>query len=171
MNTDSLFSIQWQIAEGKWEQARLARQKNPPGSDYDETLTPLYDLLYGYIQFAYNGVNLFPGGDVSNQNTKVSVLDLAVELARTAYARQFIEAPDGAVANLVELEFRVEINFEKRAGDVIITTNQSDTPALVVPQKTFFSGVTHFLTTFTQEIKKQSPDLLDWECVAELREH
>jgi hypothetical protein len=164
------FIIKWEINEDKWDKARAARQTNLPGSDYDLSLTPLYDLLYGYVQFIYDDTRLFRDQNTPVRGKKLSVLDLAVELVRALGAGQFADAPDGTVVQLVELEFRVEISFARRLSQVIITTNQPGSHELSVPQETFFQGTQEFLTNFVGEIRKREPSLLDWKCVTELRD-
>jgi hypothetical protein len=163
------FSIRWQIQAEKWAKARVARQENLPGSDYDAGLTPLYDLLYGYVQFTYNENDLFAEPNTPYQGRKVSVLDLAVELIRTVGTEEFAAAPDGTTLQLVELEFRVEIIFIKRADHIVIRVNQPEVRELSVPQEAFFQGLQAFLAGFVGEIRKQEAPLLEWECVSELR--
>ncbi len=169
MDDSPRFRISWQIDDRDWEKARLTRQQNEPSSDYDVGLTPLYDLLYGHIQFNYGDLSLFPEQNGSGNGIRLSILDIAVQLSQTLFTDQFTDASDGAVASFVVLEYRVRFSFEKRQNHIIVRTDLPESRELIVPQDLLLHGIRDFLTEFLREIRRRAPALLEWHTVESLR--
>ena len=158
------FKINWDIPEKGWEKAVEVRQKEPPGSEYDKACGPHYDLLYGEIQVSYELNSLFP----SPQN--LSLADLAYGLYYGVVREGFKGAQEGSAIRFQQADDAFEISFKKSRGMVLIISNHPSSKELEVPEDDFFHGVRQFLITFTQELMRRAPELLDWESLSVLRE-
>lgn len=159
------FKINWHIPEDEWKRSTEVRQKEPPGSEYDKACGPHYDLLYGEIQVSYELSSLFP----SPQN--LSLADLAYGLHYGIVREGFKEAQEGSSIKFQQADDALEISFKKSGGKVLMITNHPSSKELEVPEDDFFHGVRQFLMTFSQELMRRAPELLDWESLSVLRKY
>ena len=158
------FQITWTIAPEQWENARAVWQENGPGSDYDLSYLPDYDLLNGYVQISAGGQDFFPG-----EGFYISGIDLAHGLIRVLGEGQFAQAPDGHAAVFNQADDALEITFTKQAGQVALGSNLEVARPLTVPLDDFLAGMAASLRAFAGQVQAHAPELLQWESFANLR--
>ena len=88
------FLIRWTISEREWEKAGRVFKENPPGSEYDRSFGPHYDLLYGDIQLMYGEDTLFDGSRERQGPTfNIPLADLAHGLNQLIFTEGFDKRP------------------------------------------------------------------------------
>ncbi len=164
------FEIIWQLQEKEWEKARQARQQHSPGSDYDNTLTPLYDLLYGPVQMVYGSQRLFPKWEKSaTDGLRMPILDFAIGLHQILQTTNFEQATRETRAQYTSHEQRLTFTASRREDHVEFSVDESHAQSLTLPPAIFVQGIRDFLQSFVGQIKDIVPEILEWESLAPLR--
>lgn len=158
--------IAWQLDDRAWEKARAARERYGPGTEYDRTMTPRYDLLFGSVQFEANGQRLFP----TEGGIKVSLLDLVAAMAEEILNRAPRPGAADEPLEVTVLDPRVTWRLTpNREGVTTIECDHGDAIPLQVPSKEVVPAAREFVEAITDELRRRSPDVLDWESVQALR--
>jgi hypothetical protein len=159
------FTIPWWIPDAQWEKAKLALGTQEAGSSYDRRGLGRYYLLYGDVDFVYDGAHFY-GGTYGANGINISLFDLAVTLA-DAYLNQGF-AP-GASTKYDQLDDDLQIHFS--GEDEVVRMAASDrSGVLLVPRAAFQEGVLAFLCGMAGAIEHRLREALEWESLAALRE-
>ncbi len=164
-------SLTWELPPEAWDAAVEARAAEPPGSPYDEGGVPRVALLNATVQLSAGDDALFPPLPGEAPGMELSLLDLGCALATEGIADGFAAEPDGTVAQYRQVDDAMEIDFERAGDDVVIRTNLDRSPDLRIPASDLDAEVRRFLDELLGEIDARAPALLDWHCLAPLREH
>lgn len=157
--------IAWQLDDRAWEKARAARERYEPGSEYDRSMTPRYDLLFGSVQFEANGQHLFPTAD----GIKVSLLDLVAAIAEEILNRAPRPGAEDEPLEVTVLDPRVTWRLTPdRDGVTTIECDHGDATPLQVPSDEVVPAAREFVEAITRELRRRSPDVLDWDSVQSL---
>ena len=164
------FEIIWQLPEKEWEKANRMRHKHAPGSDYDRTLTPLYDLLYGPVQMVYGPDKLFPKWQNSTTiGLRMPLLDVAVGLHQILQMETSENEAGEAHAYYILHETRLTFSATRKDDLIEFTVSESQSQPLLLPSAAFARGIREFLQSFIGQVKNKVPKILEWESVTPLR--
>lgn len=165
MNEEHTFTIRWSVPDSQWEKARVALEKHGRGSNYDQRGLARYYLLYGDVDFVYDG-KPFYGETYGADGINVSLLDLALALADTYLRQRFVP---GGRAQYDQLDDDLRIEFYGVDAGVRLAASDSGS-VVVVPRAVFESGVLTFLRDFAGAVNTHLEGALDWESMGPLRE-
>ncbi|MDA0672670.1 MAG: hypothetical protein O3C67_03070 [Cyanobacteria bacterium] len=159
-------NISFSISTGEWEAAQQAVLTHSPGSDYDNSLTPLYDLLYGSLQLSEGDSYLFPSNE---EGLTYAILDFACALARSLLSQGELTLKSGEAAQFILLEQRATFTFTRNQEIIEITCDRGKSTPLSVPFDEFRTAVMQFIKSFLDNVKAKAPGLLEWESTLPLK--
>jgi hypothetical protein len=165
MDHERTVTIEWSIPNEQWDKARSAVAVHPARSDYDRRGLGRYYLLYGDVDFAYDGSHLY-GAVYGIKGINVSLMDLGLALAGAHMKDAF---SPGATAVYEQLDDDLKIRFVTDREAVHILA--SDRPEeFVVERAAFTRGVISFLCGFASACAREVNGIMGWESMAPLRD-
>jgi hypothetical protein len=165
MKSEHLLVIEWSILDEQWEKAKAVLVENGRGSAYDRGALARYYLLYGDVDFAYEGSRLY-GDTYGVKGINVSFFDLVIAFADALLAERF--AP-GRSMTYEQLDDDLRIQFAAEGEAVRIMA--SDRPdAFLVPRAAFVRGVVVFLCAVGNALTERLSAAMDWQSMASLKE-
>jgi hypothetical protein len=165
MDHDGTLTIEWSIPGDQWDKARNEVALHSARSDYDRHQLGRYYLLYGDVDFAYDGARLY-GGVYGIKGINLSLMDLALALASAFLKEAFVP---GRTTTYEQLDDDLKIRFT--TDDESVHVSASDRPGeLVVDREAFRRGIASFLCGFAAACAREVGEIMTWDSMAPLRD-